>query len=189
MEEKQNLFILSGPSGSGKNTVYDELAKRIPRIEQTVSATTRKPREGERNGVDYYFLSVEEFERKIENEEFVEYVKYGYNYYGTLKSEIRRLSALGKIVVLIIEVQGADHVKKAFPEATTVFIVPPSEEELRRRIVCRGQNTKEEINTRLDIAMEEMKNKDKYDYCVINDDLSVCVDEIVNIIKKGADTL
>lgn len=187
MEEKRNLYILSGPSGSGKNTVYDELVKRIPKIEQTVSATTRKPRDGEEDGVDYYFLSVAEFEKKIENGEFVEYVKYGYNYYGTLKSEIKRLSALGKIVVLIIEVEGANNVKKAFPEATTVFIVPPSEEELRRRIVGRGQNTDEEVRIRLAIAMEEMKSSEKYDYCVVNDDLSVCVDEIVNIIQKGAD--
>ena len=157
------------------------------RISHTVSATTRAPREGEKDGVDYYYLSREAFEEKIRNDEFVEYVSYGENYYGTLKSEIRRLTDLGKIVFLIIEVRGAMHIKEAFPEATTIFILPPSVEELRRRIATRGQNTPEEIETRLNIALGEMEYRDRYDHQVMNDDLQKCIDTIVDIITKGED--
>ena len=183
MQNKRNLFVLSGPSGSGKNTVYEGVRARIPEIAQTVSATTRSMREGEIDGVDYYFISTEEFLRRIENGEFIEYVNYGHNYYGTLKSEITRLTEMGRIIVLIIEVNGALRFKELFPYAQTIFIIPPSVEELRRRIVGRGQNTEAEVETRLQIALEEMANKDKYDHCVVNDDLDRCIDEIYDIIK------
>ena len=177
------LFVLSGPSGSGKNTVYDAVRERIPEIEHTISATTRSMREGEQDGVDYYFLSVEEFQDRIENGDFIEYVKYGENYYGTLKSEIIRLTLLNKIVVLIIEVNGAISVKSMFPEATTIFIIPPSIEELERRITKRGQNTPEDLATRLKIAEEEIAMQDKYDHVVVNDDLAQCVEDVYKIIK------
>ena len=114
--KKGGIFILSGPSGCGKNTVYEWLRALDPDIVQTVSATTRKPRPGERNGVDYYFETVEEFKRRIDNDEFVEYVTYGGNNYGTLKSEVERLTALGKTVVLVIEVRGALNIKRMFPD-------------------------------------------------------------------------
>ncbi len=182
-KKRNNLFVISGPSGSGKNTVYEGVRARIPEITQTVSATTRAIRDGEIDGVDYYFMSVEEFQRRINNGEFIEYVNYGHNYYGTLKSEITRLTEMGRIIVLIIEVNGALRFKELFPEAQTIFIIPPSVEELRRRIVGRGQNTEAEVETRLNIAVKEMANKDKYDHCVINDDLDQCINDVYNIIK------
>ncbi len=182
---RNNLFILSGPSGSGKNTVYDGVAALIPEIAQTVSVTTRPPREGEVDGVDYYFVSVKEFERKIRNDELVEFVKYGDHYYGTLRSEIERLKKAGKIVVLIIEVRGALNVKRVFPEAESIFILPPSMDVLRQRIENRGQNSVEETEKRLRIAEQELLQKGFYDHCVINDDLDVCVNEVADIIRKG----
>ena len=183
MSAEKNLFVLSGPSGSGKNTVYEGVRKLIPEIAHTVSATTREARPGEIHGVDYYYLPVDEFLRRVDCGDFVEYVDYGGNYYGTLKSEIARLRSMNKIVVLIIEVNGALAFKKLYPEAETIFIVPPSIEELKRRISGRGQNTEEELATRLAIAEAEMKNRDKYDHCVVNDDLSVCINEVYHLIK------
>lgn len=179
------IFVISGPSGTGKNTVYDELRKVCPDIVQTVSATTRKPRENEVDGVDYYFIERDDFLEKVENGEFIEFVCYGGNYYGTLKSEIQRLVEAEKTVVLVIEVNGALNFKAAFPDCVTVFLLPPSFEELERRILLRGQNTPEEVSARLSIAREEMTYQDKYDYRVVNDDLDDCVDYIYkNIIKK-----
>lgn len=185
MNKKGSILVLSGPSGSGKNTVYDGLREKSDNIVQTVSVTTRAPREGEVDGRDYYFVTEKEFLTRIDNDEFIEYVNYGKNYYGTLKSEVLRLTEAGKTVILVIEVNGALNIKKAFPEACSVFIIPPSTEELRRRITSRGQNTEEEINTRLSIAEQEMKMRDHYDYCVVNDRLEDCVEEIYKIIKNN----
>ena len=184
--KKNCLFVLSGPSGSGKNTVYDGVKALLPAVTHTVSATTRDMRPGETHGIDYYYLSVEEFQSGIERGEFLEYVQYGGNYYGTLKSEITRLSSENRIPVLIIEVNGALNIKRIYPDATTIFIVPPSLEELERRIRKRGHNTEEELRTRLAIAQAEMEMRDKYDHCVINDDLEQCIQEVYKIIKKGA---
>lgn len=181
---KGSLVVLSGPSGTGKNTVYDGLRAKSEDFVQTVSATTRAPREGEKDGVDYYFISTEEFLRKVDAGEFVEHVCYGGNYYGTLKSEIRRLIALEKTVILVIEVNGALNIKAAFPEAVSVFLLPPSMEELERRIRVRGQNTPEETARRMEIAREEMTYQDKYDHRVVNDDLDECINNVYNIIVK-----
>ena len=126
----------------------------------------------------------EEFFKRIDNGEFLEYVNYGENYYGTLKCEINRLLEAGKIIVMVIEVCGALNIKKAFPDSTSIFLLPPSVEVLSERLRSRGQNSEEDINIRLSIAMDEMKQKDNYDYCVINDDLKTCVDEINAIIQK-----
>lgn len=185
--KKGGIFILSGPSGCGKNTVYEGLRALDPDIVQTVSATTRKPRPGERNGVDYYFETVEEFKRRIDNDEFVEYVTYGGNNYGTLKSEVERLTALGKTVVLVIEVRGALNIKRMFPEAVSVFIEPPSMEELIRRINKRGDNNEAEIALRMNIAEDEMTYRDRYDYRVVNGELDTCIKEVYDIIKKETD--
>ena len=181
------IYILSGPSGCGKNTVYEGLRALDPDIVQTVSTTTRKPRPGERNGTDYYFITVPEFKRRIDNGEFVEYVTYGGNCYGTLKSEVQRLTEQGKTVVLVIEVRGALNIKQMFPEAVSVFIEPPSTEELIRRINKRGDNSDAEIALRMNIAEEEMTYRDKYDYRVVNDDLDTCIKEIYSIMKKEND--
>ena len=185
--QKRCLFVLSGPSGSGKNTVFDGVKVLLPEITHTVSATTRAIRPGEEDGVDYHYLTVEDFLQRVENDAFLEYVQYGGNYYGTLKSEVDRLAAEHKIPVLIIEVNGALNIKRIFPEAVTIFIIPPSIEELERRIRKRGHNTEDELRTRLAIAAAEMENSDKYDYCVVNDDLDRCIQDVYTIIKKGAD--
>ncbi len=179
---KGAIYVISGPSGSGKNTVFDGLNALTDNVSQTVSVTTRPPRSDEINGKDYYFVSKEEFLKKVEADEFIEYVKYGENYYGTLKSEVERLVNIGKNVILVIEVQGAGNIKKAFPEATTIFLLPPSIDELRKRIVGRGENTDDEVNLRISIAFEEMKLKDNYDYQVVNDDLDICIKEVYKII-------
>ena len=185
--KKGGIFILSGPSGCGKNTVYEGLRALDPDIVQTVSATTRKPRLGERNGVDYFFLTGPEFKQRIDDGEFVEYVTYGGNNYGTLKSEVERLSAMGKTVVLVIEVRGALNIKRMFPQAVSVFIEPPSTEELIRRINKRGDNNDAEIELRMNIAKEEMTFRDKYDYRVVNDDLDTCIKDIYQIMQKESD--
>lgn len=178
------LVVISGPSGSGKNTVYDGLMQIDASIAQTVSATTRKPREGEINGVDYYFISVEDFEKRIAGDEFVEYVKYGDNYYGTLKSEVLRLVNNEKTVVLIIDVIGALNFKAIFPEALTIFLLPPSEEVLKARLCARGTESEEIISKRLEIAKAEMLQAEKYDFCVVNDDLEACIQNVYSIINN-----
>lgn len=179
-----SIIVISGPSGAGKNTVYDEIKKKSDRIVQTVSVTTRAPRLNEKDGVDYYFVTEEQFRKLIDNNEFIEYVQYGKNYYGTLKSEVERLASDGNIVILVIEVEGAKRIREAFPESKSVFLVPSSVEELERRIRLRGENTEEELQTRIEIAISEMSLMDEYDYCVYNDDLDTCVDEVYNIINN-----
>ena len=184
MKKKGRLLILSGPSGCGKNTVFDELAKRDCTIGQTVSATTRAPREGETNGVDYYFIAKEDFLEKIENGEFVEYVHYADRYYGTLRSEIDRVLEKYSKVVLVIEVQGAANIKKIYPQAVSVFLMPPSAEALVHRIAGRGIMDAEELQRRMETAVEEMAKSAEYDYVVVNDVLEKCVDDVYNILNK-----
>lgn len=179
------LIVLSGPSGCGKNTVYEALRALEPSVTQTVSATTRAPRTGEAEGIDYYFLSEEQFREKIAADDFVEYVRYGENYYGTLKCEVARLLAEQKTVVLIIEVNGARNVKRIYPACTTIFISPPSMEVLRERLLKRGENTAEETERRIAIAAAEMECRDMYDYQVVNDDLDSCVRDVYHIVKKA----
>lgn len=185
MKKRGKLVVLSGPSGCGKNTVFEALRLCDEDIVQTVSATTRAPRCGETDGVDYYFISEAAFAAKIEAGEFLEYVRYGNNYYGTLKSEITRQIRAEKTVVLIIEVNGAMNVKRCFPDAVTIFILPPSMETLRERIDRRGENTPEETARRLQIAAEEMRASSQYDYQVVNDDLEQCVSDVWDIINRS----
>lgn len=177
------LIVLSAPAGCGKDTVLAELKKADESIKQSISMTTRLPREGEKDGVDYYFTTVEDFENKINENGFLEYVKYGVNYYGTPKKAIEEMVASGKTVILKIEVEGAGNVRKIYPDAISVFIMPPSVSELTRRLKNRGTETDEDISRRLKIAESEFERAKEYNYIVVNDDLSVCVDDVLSIIK------
>lgn len=177
------LVVLSAPAGCGKDTVLAELKKADENIKQSISMTTRAPREGENDGVDYYFTSVADFENKIIENGFLEYVKYGVNYYGTPKKAIEDMVDSGKTVILKIEVEGAGNVRKIYPDAISIFIMPPSFSELSKRLKNRGTETEEDISRRLKIAESEMERAKEYNYIVINDDLSVCVDDVLSIIK------
>lgn len=183
MKNKPLLIILSGPSGSGKGSILSKASAKIDFV-CSVSATTRAPRNGDVNGVNYYFLSKTEFEKRIENDEFLEYTTYCNNYYGTLKSEVESKLANGFDTVLEIEVVGAMNAKKLFPNALTVFIMPPSEEILEKRL--RGRNTEDEqtLSKRIFEAKREIESANLYDYTIVNDDLDVAVDEFINIINK-----
>ena len=176
------LVVLSGPSGSGKDTVIAELKSRDINLKQSISVTTRAMREGEKDGVDYYFTDVNTFEKNIEEGYFLEYVKYGSNYYGTPKKRVEELIDEGANVFLKIEVEGAGNIRKVFPEAVSVFIVPPSMDELKRRLSGRGTETEESFNRRLEIAQDELSRAKEYDYIVVNDVISDCADRICAIL-------
>ena len=178
------IIVISGPSGSGKTTLYKRLLKDYPdSLAFSISATTRKPRPGEKDGTDYYFISKEEFESRIANNEFVEYNKYAGNYYGTLLSEIERINNLGDICLLDIEVNGARNVKKTFPSAMMVFIMPPSIEEMKKRILNRGRMDETELDKRLKTAEEEMEHAPMYDRIIVNDKLEKAYEELKGIIE------
>ncbi len=182
-KDKGLLFVLSAPAGCGKDTVLAEVKKADESVKQSISMTTRAPREGEADGVDYFFTTVENFEESISQNGFLEYVKYGVNYYGTPKKAIEDMIDEGKSVILKIEVEGAGNVRKIYPEAVSIFIMPPSFSELSRRLKNRGTETEEDIARRLKIAETEMQRAKEYNYIVINDDLSVCVNDVLSIIK------
>ncbi len=178
------LVVFSGPSGSGKDTVLTELKKRPINIKQSISMTTRPMRDGEVDGVDYYFTDVENFEKLIAEDYFLEYVKYGENYYGTPKKKIMELMDEGVNVVLKIEVEGGKNVRDAFPEAVSIFIVPPSIDALKARLMGRGTESEETYKQRIEIAQTELKRASEYDYVVVNDDILVCADDVCDIIKS-----
>ncbi len=182
LKNKGLLIVFSGPSGSGKDTVLGELKKRNINLKQSISMTTRQMRDGEVDGVDYYFTDVKTFEDNIENDYFLEYVKYGENYYGTPKKKIQELIEEGCNVVLKIEVEGAGNVRKVFPEAISIFIIPPSLDALKMRLKGRGTESDETYKRRLEIAQDELSRAKEYDYIVINDELSKCADDVCAII-------
>ncbi|NLV89062.1 MAG: guanylate kinase [Tissierellia bacterium] len=177
------LLIISGPAGTGKGTVCKELLKRNEDIVFSVSATTRQPRVGEVDGVNYYFVSKEKFESMIENNEFLEYAYVHTNYYGTPKKFVMDQIEKGEIVLLEIDVQGALQIKKNFSEAVFIFLLPPTMEELKNRIVKRGTETEEDINRRYENAFKEIDFVGNYDYFVINDVVEDAVSDIEAIIK------
>ncbi len=179
------LVVLSSPSGGGKTTVYRALLERHPDFMYSVSATTRPPRPNERNGVDYHFLSDEEFERRVEAGDFVEWAWVHGHRYGTLHATVKSALARGAVMLFDLDVQGAAAMKAAYPAQTiTIFILPPSRKELARRLFARGTDSQEVIEVRLRNADEEVKRAHEYDYIVINDDLAACIDTVDCIIRS-----
>ena len=183
MTEKGLLIVLSGPSGVGKGTVRKEIfSQNDTKFEYSVSATTRKPREGEIHGVDYFFKSREEFEGMIKNDQLLEYAEYVGNYYGTPVEYVRDTINSGKDVFLEIEVQGAGQVRKKFPEGLFIFLAPPSLSELESRIVNRGTESEELIRSRMKAAREELEMMELYDYVVENDKVEHACERIKSIV-------
>lgn len=183
MEKRGILVVLSGFSGAGKGTIMKEIIQRYPYF-LSISATTRAPRQGEINGVDYYFHTKEEFESMIEQGELIEWAEYVGNYYGTPKKAVEKQLNDGKDVLLEIEMQGGMLVKEQFPEAVLLFVTPPSFDELKRRLVGRGTETEEQIDKRMQRATEEVVYMDSYDYLVINDDLEQAIENVHSIIEN-----
>ncbi len=181
------IIILSGPSGVGKGTVLKELLSRNPRIFPSVSATTRKPREGEIDGIHYYFLSKEEFERKIAKGEMLEYACYNGNFYGTPADKVQEKLDAGMDVMLEIEVQGARKVMDSRKDVISIFILPPSREELERRLVGRGTEDAQTIRGRLKTAELEMEQAGLYQYKVVNNTVDQAAAEIEAILSSGGE--
>ena len=175
-------FIISGPSGVGKSTILHELFERRKNLYFSVSDTTRAPREGETDGVDYHFLTVEEFRHLIREDAFLEYAEFVGNFYGTPRRCVEEAMARGEDVILDIELQGAQQVHQKMPEAVRIFILPPSIAELERRLISRGTETPEKIQSRLIRAQVEFDSAHTYDYIVINDDIRHAVDELDAIL-------
>ena len=184
MKEKGLLLVISGFSGAGKGTVVKRLLELHNDYALSISATTRSPREGEQNGREYFFKSTEEFESMIDNSELIEYAKYVSNYYGTPKAYVEEQLEAGKNVILEIEIQGALNIKKMYPDAVLLFIMPPSAEELERRLVGRGTEDEATIKARLQRASDEAKGVENYNYIVINDKVDDCVEAIHSIVNS-----
>ena len=180
------VFVITGPSGVGKGTLIRTLLERVPELELAVSATTRKPRPGERDGVDYHFLTDAEFDGRVLAGDFVEHASYAGRRYGTLRSELERRLARGAPVVLEIEVQGARQVREAMPEAVQVFIAPPSEEALRARLVGRGTDEPDEVEARLATAREELRAQGEFAHVIVNDRLEEAVGTLEALVRSAA---
>ena len=184
MAEQGILIVLSAPSGCGKSTLVRRLLELRPGLRFSVSATTRAPREGETDGVDYYFIDKDTFRKMIENDEFLEYAQYVDNSYGTPRAPVERETAAGNDVLLDIETNGALQVMRRCPEAVTVFLQPPSFEELERRLTTRGKDRPEVIARRLEEARRECALADLYAYNIVNDDIERAAGEFAAIIDK-----
>ena len=180
------LFVFSGPSGAGKGTILNELIKKDDFV-FSVSMTTRKPRPGEVDGVSYYFVTQEQFDETIKNEGFLEYVHKFEKSYGTPKEPILKMLAEGKHVILDIEMEGALNVKRIFPEAVLIFILPPSLEVLKARLLGRGSETEEQIAVRQKDIQKEIAQIEKYDYYIVNDEISKCVAAVEAIASGNGD--
>jgi guanylate kinase len=177
------VFVITGPSGVGKGTLIRTLRERVPELELSVSATTRQPRPGEQPGVDYHFLSDDEFERRVADDAFVEHARYSGRRYGTLREELSSRTQGGRPVVLEIEVQGARQIRESMPEAVQIFIAPPSEEALRARLVGRGDTAPEDMAARLATARRELEALPEFAHVVVNDRLEDAADELVGLVR------
>jgi guanylate kinase len=178
------VFVITGPSGVGKGTLIKMLRERVPGLELSVSATTRAPREGEREGRDYHFLSPTEFARRADSNAFLEHASYSGNRYGTLRSEVERRLDAGRSVVLEIEVQGARQVRAAMPEAVLLFIAPPSPEALRERLESRGTDRPDEISERLRTAETELDAQQEFKHVLVNDELQRAAAELAATVRS-----
>jgi len=183
------VFVITGPSGVGKGTLIRLLRERVPELALSVSATTRAPRPGEEDGVDYHFLSDEEFARNVQEGAFVEWAEYSGRRYGTLRSELQRHLDEGRPVVLEIEVQGARQVREAMPEAVQIFIEPPGGDALKDRLVGRGTDEAEAIEQRLAVAREELAAAGEFQHRVVNDRLDEAVARLVEIVTRAVDSV
>jgi guanylate kinase len=179
------VFVITGPSGVGKGTLIRGLLERVPELELSVSATTRGPRPGERDGVDYHFLTPVQFERHVAAGDFVEHATYSGNRYGTLRSELERRLREGRPVVLEIEVQGARQVREAMPGAVAVFIAPPSRDALRARLVGRGTDDAEQVEERLRTADRELEAQPEFGHVIVNDRLEQATEELTRIVRAA----
>ena len=177
------VFVITGPSGVGKGTLIRGLMERVRALELSVSATTRPPRPGEHDGVDYHFLTPQEFERSVADGDFVEHADYAGRRYGTLRSELEDRVRAGVPVVLEIEVQGARQVRAAMPEAVQVFIAPPSLAALRTRLIGRGTDDAQEVERRLRVAEQELAAQPEFAHVVVNDRLDDALDRLVDIVS------
>ena len=182
LNRKGLLLVVSGPSGAGKGTICKALLNKNDQIKLSVSATTRKPRNGEVHGVNYFFIEKEEFTKMIENGEFLEYAQIYDNFYGTPKAAIIECLEKGQDVILEIEMQGARQIKEVYPEGVFIFVLPPLLEELKSRIVGRGTETQEEIEKRFSCAFEEINQIVNYDYFIVNEDIEKSVSDVEAII-------
>ncbi len=183
MSERGILIVVSGFSGAGKGTIMKEIMRRYDNYALSISATTRKPRSGEEEGREYFFKTVEEFEKMIAKDELIEYARYVDNYYGTPRAYVEEQLEAGKDVILEIEIQGALKVKENFPQTLLLFVTPPTAGELRERLKGRGTETEDVIDFRMNRAKEEALGMDRYDYLLINDTLDACVEEMHQIIR------
>ena len=180
---KGGIFIISGPSGSGKDTLLKKLFKKCPQIKFSISSVTRDMREGEVEGEKYNFISREKFEYMIKNHMLLEYNVYVGNYYGTPKQPVLDASKNGDDIIIEVDVNGAARIRKKLPQAISIFIMPPSFEELGRRLSGRGTETKEVIAERMNSALSEIERATEYDYIVVNDDIDTAVNDIMQIIS------
>lgn len=178
------LIVVSGPSGAGKDTICQKLIKENSNIWMSVSMTTRKPRPLEKDGVDYFFVSSEEFENKINDNTFLEYASYNDNYYGTPKDKVEEKLNEGKDVILVIDINGAINIKKIIPSALFIFIMPPDMETLKNRLIGRKTESKDKVVQRFITAYNEVNNYKKYNYIVVNDKVEDAVNKVKSIIQS-----
>jgi guanylate kinase len=179
------VFVITGPSGVGKGTLIRTLLERVPELELSVSATTRRPRLGETQGVDYHFMDDAEFDRRVAAGDFVENASYSGHRYGTLRSDLEQRLARGAPVVLEIEVQGARQIAHSMPEAVRIFIAPPSEQALRMRLIGRGTDSAEDVEERLATAAEELQARPEFPHVVVNDRLEDAVTALEEVVRAA----